>query len=396
MLPQLWRLGCALDVCYLHSRLSYTPAWLVRHHSIASRRPQRPALLTPRPTRCSPAPFREPGTSHFNLRQPCRRPEQAPLLLRRRRPMEVTASGVPRTRRSQLAQLVERLRGTWSGALNVGLTAAVIVEGPQAELDWAAPKLVVALQHGIPVVSADWLLYSQAHGFLLSTERYRLEPPPPRRRSSAASTSAAAGAPRPTNTAATVNQADAAAAPPTQLERSAVPGSPAAVELEVLRGEAMQPRHSPLPPQRSQQAAAPTPTSKPLVAPDELLEALPSPAADIPLQHAGRDSPALPGSPLQLLGQAESELESGGHSAAVLSFFSPSSSSGDKSGFGGSPAWSAGSPGSPDSRVKTVGLSVTPAPPSAGTDSDTKIARFLSRRSVGSSWMGGIVQVATE
>lgn len=297
--------------------------------------------------------------------------------------MEVTASGVPRPRRSQLAQLVERLRGTWSGALNVGSTAAVVVEGPHAELDWAAPKLMVALQHGIPVVSADWLLDSQAHGFLLSTASYRLEPPPPGRRSSAASTSAAAGPPRPALNAATVNQAAATAFPPAQQQRPATPGSPAAVELEVLRGEAWQPRYSPLPPQRSPQVAAPTPASKPFVAPDELQEGLPSPGVDGPLQHAGRDSPALPGSPLQLLGHAESEPESGDHSAAVLPFFIPSSSSGDESGFGGSPVWSAGSPGSPDSRVETVGLSVTPSPPSAGTDSDTKIARFLSRRSVG-------------
>lgn len=302
--------------------------------------------------------------------------------------MEVTASGVPRPRRNQLAQLVEQLRGTWSGALNVGRTAAVVVEGPEADIDWAAAKLAVALQHGIPVVSADWLLDSQAHGFRLSAAPYRLEPSPLGRRSSAASTSAAAALSRPAHTAATVNQAAAPATLPLTQQNMAAPGSPAAVELEVLRGEAAQWRYSPLPPQRSlqAQAAAGTPTSKLLVAPDELQEPPLSPAASSPLQYAGRASIALGASPLQLPEQADGQVESGGHNAAALPPFSPSGSggsSGEEAGLGGSPAWSVGLPEPPGGTVETSAIAATPAPPSAGTDSDTKIARFLSRRSVG-------------
>lgn len=323
------------------------------------------------------------GSSH--RQSPRRLPHQPPPPPPLPAAMEVTASGVPRPRRNQLAQLVEQLRGTWSGALNVGRTAAVVVEGPEADIDWAAAKLAVALQHSIPVVSADWLLDSQAHGFLLSAAPYRLEPPPLGRRSSAASTSAAAAPSRPAHTAATVNQAAAPAPLPLLQQHMAAPSSPAAVELEVLRCEAAQPRHCPLPPQRSPQAqaAAGTPTSKPLVVRDELQELLLSPAASCPLQYAGRASLALGASPLQLPDQADGEAESGGHSAAALPPLSPSGRSGEEAGLCGSPAWSAGSPEPPGGAADAGAVAVTPARLSTGTDSDTKIARFLSRRSVG-------------
>ena len=146
--------------------------------------------------------------------------------------MEVCCSGLQRPRRLELQAAIERLRGVWSGSLTVGRTAAVVVDGAP---DWAAPKLAVAAAAGIPVVSADWVLDSQAHGFLLSTAAYQLQAPPPARRSSAASTSLVPGAPV---------EPPSQELPPSQPPVAA-PRSPT-VEVEVLRGEARPLPRSPL------------------------------------------------------------------------------------------------------------------------------------------------------
>lgn len=256
--------------------------------------------------------------------------------------MQVTASGVPKSRRQALQALVERLHGTWSGALQVGATAVVVVEGPL--VDWAAPKLAVAAHHGIPIVTSEWLLDSETHGFLLSTAPYCLAPGQQARRSSAASTSLlpAATAPQQPSCA-------AAAAPPASPE----------VELEALRGEA--PAPSPLAPpflQRSPAAAAGRPGGTAATrghlspAPDALPQCTPPSPASLPWL-----------SPLDL----DARLD------AVL----PSELGGEAEALRGSSGLNT-----------SAGLEVTPmarcaassgTPPPGDTDSSAKVARFLSR-----------------
>lgn len=152
--------------------------------------------------------------------------------------LEITVSGLPRARRLELQALVERLRGAYSGALVVGRTAAVVVEG---EVDWSAPKLAAAVANAIPVVSMDWILDSSINGFLLDPAPYTLSALSAERRSSAASTSALQCATNPAPSAAAPVSAANTTAPkagapaPTCSTQEA--GASPPVSLEKLRGE---------------------------------------------------------------------------------------------------------------------------------------------------------------
>lgn len=154
--------------------------------------------------------------------------------------MEVTASGMPRARRQEIQKLVERLRGSYAGGLTVGRTAAVVVDGSP---DWQQPKLAAAAANNIPVVSAEWLEDSALHGFLLCPINYRLLPGQSRR-SSAASTSAGVSA----APAAPASLLPAGSQQPETAAMKAPPvpacslGSP---EVERLRGEGQPPEGSP-------------------------------------------------------------------------------------------------------------------------------------------------------
>lgn len=268
--------------------------------------------------------------------------------------MEVTVSGVPRARRAELQTLIARLRGTYSGALIVGRTAAVVVEGTQ--LDWQQPKLVAAQEHDIPITSVDWLLDSQHHGFLLAPARYRLQPPAEGggRRSSAASTSMFCAA--------------AAAAPGADVARGAGPAASAPHRAPLLRDHTPSPerlrdaapadllqgggflevRRSPAALPRSGSASGTHPcqpgTAQPAVQADALPDLPPSPGAAAPPAQA-LGSPALH-SPLQLPDAGEQAAAEPAVGAATLA-------------------------GSPHGGSQ--------APPTADSDSSAKVARFLSR-----------------
>lgn len=315
--------------------------------------------------------------------------------------MEVTASGLSRQRRKELQELVERLHGTWSGALTVGRTAAVVVPMPgAAPVDWLAPKLAVARQHGIAVVSSEWLEDSAQHGFLLATARYQLSPPPPGRRSSANSTSLAGAAPAPT--AATT----AAAALPAQEQQVAPPPPlqhqeqrqqqqqecqqqepPCSPEVERLR--AARPPLAPLqaPPFLERSPAAASAVSPPSVglhaaALDDLCEPLPSPATAPDLRSSAKLAGLLP-SPLPLLALGEeaglSPLSQAGSCGPAVLLPSPASLPGSALGRVGGRA--AGTPASQRSeQVTPVGAAALDGGGlrSPSTDSDI-VARFMSR-----------------
>lgn len=323
--------------------------------------------------------------------------------------MEVTASGLPRQRRQELQALVERLRGVWSGALTVGRTAAVVVDaaGPAA-VDWQAPKLAVARQHGIAVVSSEWLEDSAQHGFLLATRAYQLSPPAPGRRSSAASTSLAGAAPpaNPATTTATARPAEEQLAPllappllqlrqpheqhMIQQQRRQADGSPEVERLREARSP-LAPLQAPAFLERSPAAASPAAPSS--VGPhatvhDKLVEPLPSPAMAPDVRSSGgqRLAGLLPSpSPLPALGDEAqllpaSQAGSCGPAALLPSPADSSLSSGPAARAAGGRA--AGTPTSRrDDAVTPVGAAALEggALRSPSTDSDI-VARFLSRR----------------
>lgn len=293
--------------------------------------------------------------------------------------MEVTASGVPKPRRQQLQALVERLRGSWSGALTVGRTAAVIVEGPI--LDWEAPKLAVAQRHGIPLVSTEWLLDSAAHGFLLATGAYELEPPPAARRSSAASTSLAATGPP------SASATCAAAAPPRSphhpvVAQQAAERRAASPEVERLRGEARLLQPSPLAPLLLERSAGPASPAWPTGSPAGT-KAAPLAVAHDTLQDLP-PSPASPGGPVSM-GSARRVTSS----AAFSGLLQQSNCASGGSAAVPSPRWLTGSGKGSPAALEATPVSCTSSDGSNGsaagspveqdrrTDSDTKVARFL-------------------
>lgn len=314
----------------------------------------------------------------------------------------MTASGLPRQRRNELQAVVQRLRGAWSGALTVGRCDAVVVAGAGA-VDWQAPKLVVARLHGIPVVASEWLEDSLQRGFLLATAPYELLPPAPARRSSAASTSLATGCPAALTSAAAAAAAVLMAPPEVlqntqqqqqQQQRAVAPGSP---EVELMR-DAPQPQ-SPLAPlflERSPAAASPLPSASkqlpaaPVVLQDPLL--LP---ASVSAQHRSSlqlDSPwPSPGAchnplPAQL---SPDEVDHGSPADLLPSPLSTASQQNGSTGplAGGLPGSSsrvgraAGTPHSMQGEAVTpVGAAAMGGSRSpASTDSDTVVARFMSR-----------------
>ncbi|KAL4424443.1 hypothetical protein ABPG77_006381 [Micractinium sp. CCAP 211/92] len=278
--------------------------------------------------------------------------------------MEVTASGVPRSRRQEIQKLVERLRGCYAGGLTVGRTAAVIVDGTP---DWQQPKLAAAAANDIPVVPADWLDDSALHGFLLCPDKYRLLPGQSRRSSAAstkASCSAAPAAPSPL-----ASELFEPAARQALLEPASMPlpaASPSSPEVERLRGEGRPPKASPgapafldpLPGEGATPGAAcitGSPTHVVLqsshVVPDALDAQLPSPAMRAMYDTA--DLLPLP-SPLAPPGECCLPLP------ALASAEAPAEEATPR-------------------QVPAPGAAGSPALQQAQSDSDTMVARFLSR-----------------
>lgn len=276
----------------------------------------------------------------------------------------MTASGVPRSRRQEIQKLVERLRGCYAGGLTVGRTAAVIVDGTP---DWQQPKLAAAAANDIPVVSADWLDDSALHGFLLCPDKYRLLPGQSRRSSAAstkASCSAAPAAPSPL-----ASELPEPAARQALLEPASMPlpaASPSSPEVERLRGEGRPPKASPgapafldpLPGEGATPGAAcitGSPTHVVLrsshVVPDALDAQLPSPATREPCGAA--DLLPLP-SPLAPPGEGCLPLP------ALASAEAPAEEATPR-------------------QAPAPGTAGSPALQQAQTDSDTMVARFLSR-----------------
>lgn len=280
--------------------------------------------------------------------------------------MEVTVSGMVRARRQEIKEQVERLRGCYAGGLTVGQTAAVVVDGMP---DWLQPKLAAAAANDIPVVSVDWLEDSALHGFLLCPSNYRLLPGQSRR-SSVASTnagvSAAPAAPASLLPASLQLQPAAVQAllePALGLLHSSGQGSP---EVERLRGEQRPPEGSPMAAafvcaenadDRTPHATGSTgPLAQDVLqrlqaAPDALRVQLPSPCS--PVMSPGPGLLRLP-TPLQ--------PPSGGPLLA------PAAADAETQNEGATPQPS-----------DAPGGTASPAQQQAETDSDTMIARFLSR-----------------
>lgn len=325
--------------------------------------------------------------------------------------MEVTVSGVPKARRGALRAIVEALHGVYSGELSVGRTAAVVVEGA---VDWAAPKLAAAAEHGIPIVSYEWLLDSQANGYLLHFGPYALSAQDGRR-SSAASSSAlqrggeqsaatgAAAAPAPAwQLVEGAGNLTAHAATPASAERLRAAVHPLPADLPgMLHGDSS-PERSPAGMSHSdsnvqhQQALAPN------FAALALHEQLPSPVSPTQRHQASPAAaclhegcslllPLLPDVPEAAAAcESSKQLQAASHGPLQLDCETGAGGQGSGSPFsqqfpavdqpgGQHPPGAEAPPAAGLGTQSRQDVAATPAVVSAGTDSDGKVARILSR-----------------
>jgi hypothetical protein len=323
--------------------------------------------------------------------------------------MEVTVSGVPKARRGALRAIIEALHGVYSGELSVGRTAAVVVEGA---VDWAAPKLAAAAEHGIPIVSYEWLLDSEVNGFLLHVGPYTLSAQDGRR-SSAASSSAL----QRDREQSDATGAAAAPAPAWQIVEGA--GNPTAHAATPASAERLRAAVHPLPdylpgmlhgdssPARSPAGMSHSDSNlqhQQALVPDFAVLALPSPVSPTQMHqastaaaclHAGCSPllPLLPDVPEAAAGcgqESSKQLPAASHGPLQLDWETAAGGQGS-AGTSSQQFPAADQPGKqhppgaeapPAAGLSTQShqaVAATPAVVSAGTDSDGKVARILSR-----------------